>query len=149
MALDVLSVDVDASLPSLVVPDGDRLDHTFRFRACEIDRQQTVLQVRSQHLNAFGQYKGPLELARRDAAVEVLPSLVVLLPAADHQLAFLDRDVELLAREAGNRQRDAQPLRIALVTRLPLYVVGRIAVGRFCHAVEDAFDLVESEQKRT
>src|SRR2546425_1253888 len=100
MALD--SFSVDASLPSLVVPDGDRLDHTLGLRACEIDRQQTILQIRSQHFNAFSQYKGPLELARRDAAVKVLPGLIVLLPAANHQLVLLGRHVELIAREAGN-----------------------------------------------
>jgi hypothetical protein len=98
-----------------VVPDGDRPDDALGLRARQIDRQQAVFQVRSHHLNAVSQYKGPLELTRRDAAVEVLTGLVVLLPTTDHQLVFLDRHVELLAREAGNRQRDAQPLRIALV----------------------------------
>ena len=90
-----------------------------------------------------------LELACRNATVKVLPGLVVLLPAADHQLVFLGRHVELVAGEAGDRQRDAQPLRIALVARQPLDVVGRIAVGRFGDAVEDALDLVKPEQERT
>ena len=81
--------------------------------------------------------------------MKVFSGLVILLPAADHQLVFLGRHVELLAREAGNRQRDAQPLGILLVFCQPLDVVGRIAVGRFCHAVEDALDLVKPEQERT
>src|SRR5437764_11911593 len=97
MALD--SFPVDASLPSLVVPDADRLDHALGFRARKIDRQQAVPQVRSQDFNAVSQHKGPLELTRRDTAVKILPGLVILLPAADHQLAFLGRNVELLARK--------------------------------------------------
>src|SRR5215213_2469776 len=147
MALD--SFLVDASLPSLVVPDGDRFHDTCGFRTRQIDRQQAVLQVRSLHLNAVSQHKGPLELACRDAAVKVFPGFIFLLPATDHQLVLLSRHVELLARKAGNRQRDAQPLGILLVTRQPLDVVGWIAVGRFRHAVEDAFDLVKPEQERT
>src|SRR5262245_65757773 len=122
MALD--SFPVDAS-PSLMVPDGDRLDDTLGFRASQIDRQQSVLQIRSLHLNAVSQHKGPLELTRRDAAVEVLPGLVILLPAADHQLVILDRHIELLAREACNPQRDGQPLPLALVTRQPPAIVRR------------------------
>src|SRR5256885_6258810 len=93
MALD--SFPVDAAYPSLVVPDSDRFDDAREFRARQIDRQQAVLQVRSLHFNAVSQHKGPLELTCRDAAVKVFPGLVILLPAADHQLVFLGRHVEL------------------------------------------------------
>ena len=48
-----------------MVPDGDRLDDTLGLRARQIDRQQTVLQIRSQNFNAVSQHKGPLELTRR------------------------------------------------------------------------------------
>src|SRR3954454_20743600 len=89
MALD--SFLVDAAYPSLMVPDGDRLDDACGFRTRQIDRQQAVLQVRSLHFNAVSQHKGPLELACRDAAVKVFSGLVILLPAADHQLVFLSR----------------------------------------------------------
>ena len=81
------------------------------FRTREVDRQQPVLQIRPQHLHAVRQHEGALELARRDAAVEILPGLLVLLPTADDELAFLDGDVELVAGEPRNRQRDAQPFR--------------------------------------
>src|ERR1700730_9259248 len=91
MALD--SFYVDASLPSLVVPDGDRPDDTLGLRACEINRQQTVPQIRTLHLDPVRQHEHPLELTRRDTAVEVLPGLVILLPAADHQLVLLDRNI--------------------------------------------------------
>src|SRR3954463_13476487 len=102
------------SLPSLMVPDGDRFDHARGFRTRQIDRQQAVLQVRSLHFNAVSQHKGPLELTCRDAAVKVFSRFIIVLPAADHQLVFFGRHVELLAREAGTRQRDAQPLGISL-----------------------------------
>src|SRR3954466_5975472 len=98
------------SLPSLMVPDGDRFDHARRFRTRQIDRQQAVLQVRSLHFNAVSQHKGPLELACRGSAVKVFPGLVFLLPAADHQLVLLDRDVKLPLRKTGNRQREGDPL---------------------------------------
>ena len=88
--------------------DPDALDDPFRRRPGEIDREQSVLQVRAQHLHSVREHEGALELARRDAAVEILPGLVVLLPSANDELALLDRDVELIAREAGDRQRDAQ-----------------------------------------
>src|SRR4029077_9983138 len=65
--------------PSLMVPDADRLDDALGLRAREIDRQQAIPQVRSQDFNAVSQHKGPLELTRRDAAVKILPGLVVLL----------------------------------------------------------------------
>ena len=73
---------------------------------------------------------------------------VVLLPSADHQLTFLDADVELVAGEAGDGERDAQPLRILRVARQPFDVVGRVAVGPLGDAVEHALDLVEAQQER-
>ena len=68
-------------------------------------------------------HEGALELTRRDAAVEILPALVVLLPSADQQLTFLDADVELIAGEAGDGKRDAQPLRVLSIARQPFDVV--------------------------
>src|ERR1700719_1676750 len=79
---------------SLMVRNADRLDQPARLGTGEVDRQQTVVQVRSQHLHAVRQHEGALELSRRDAAVEILPALVVLLPAADDELILLDRHVE-------------------------------------------------------
>ena len=116
-------------------------------RADQIDRQQPVLQVGAQHLHAVRQHEHALELARGDAAVEILPALVVLLTAADDQLAFLDRNVELIAGETGDGQRDAQPFGVCRVARQPLDVVGRIAVGCLGDAVEQTLDLVEAQQE--
>ena len=74
--------------------------------------------------------------------------LVVLLAPADHELALLDRHVELIAREARDRERDPQTLGLAVLTGDPLDVVGRVAVGGLGDAVERTLDLVESEQER-
>ena len=74
--------------------------------------------------------------------------LVVLLPSADHQLAFLDADIELIARETGYSERDAQPLRVLPVARQPLDIVGRVAVGPLGHAIEHALDFIETQEER-
>ena len=98
--------------PSVVFRYGDRFCDPFGFRTDKIDRQKSVLQIRTQHFHAVGQHKRALELPRGNAAVEILARLVVLLAAADDELVFLHRDIELIAREAGDRQRDAQALRV-------------------------------------
>ena len=82
----------------------------------------------AKHLHSVRQHEGALELARRDAAVEILPGLVVLLPPADEELVLLDRHVELVAGEARDRQGDAQALWPAVLAGDPLDIVGRIAV---------------------
>ena len=133
---------------SVVVHDADRLHDPFRLRPGEIDRQQPVLQVRTQHLHAVREHEGALELARRDAAVEILPGLVVLLPAADDELALLDRHIELITGETGDRERDPQAFGLTVLAGDPFDVVGRIAVRRLGDAVERTLDLVEPEQKR-
>ena len=68
---------------------------------------------------------------------------------ANEELAFLDRDVELIAGEAGDRQRDAQALGVPVLAGDPLDVVGRIAVGGFGDAIERTLDLVEAKQEGT
>ena len=65
---------------------------------------------------SLGQQEGPLELPGGDAAMQISP-LPVLLATTDHELVFLDRDLELVAGETGHRQRDAQALRLALGAR--------------------------------
>ncbi len=132
---------------SITIADADRPHDPFRLRPGEIDGQQPVLQVRAEHLHAFRQHEGALELACGDAAMEVLAGLVVLLPTADDELVFLDRHIELIAGEACDRQRYPQPLRLAVVTGDPLDVVGRIAVGGLGNAIERSLDLVKPEQE--
>ena len=77
-----------------------------------------------------------------------MPGLVVLLPPADHELVLLDGYVELIPREAGNRQRDAQALRLVVIAGQPLDVVGRIAIGPLGDTIEHTLDFVEPKQER-
>lgn len=129
--------------------DSDCLNDPLRFRPGQIDRQQPVLQIRTQHQHPLRQHEGALEVARGDAAMDVLPGLVVLLAPADDELVFLNGYIELIAGEAGDRQRDAQALGLAVRTVAPLDVVGRIAVGTFDDAIEHTLDFVEAQQERT
>ncbi len=81
--------------------------------------------------------------------MDVLPGLVVLLAAPDHELVFLNGYIELVAGKTCHRQRDPQPFGLAVAAVAPLDVVGRITVGTFNDAVEHTLDFVESQQKRT
>src|SRR5262245_28748838 len=147
MALDSFLLTRRALLSSIVVRDADSLNDPFRLRPGQIDRQQPILQVHAQHLHAFRQHEGALELARGDATVEILASLVVVLSAADNELVFLDGHIELIASETRDRQRDPQPLGLAVLASDPLNVVGQIAVGGLAHAIERTLDFVESEEE--
>src|ERR1700731_284861 len=108
--------------------DCDRFNDALGLRAHQIDRQQSVLQVRPQYLHAVRQHESALELARGDAAVDVLPAFVVLLPAADDELALLYADIELVAGETRDRKGNAQPFRTVPVSGNALDVVRRIAL---------------------
>src|ERR1700733_14026801 len=136
-------------VPLFVLIDSNCLNDPFRFRPGEIDRQQPVFQVRAQHQHPLRQHEGALEVARGDAAVDVLPGLVVLLAAADDELVFLNGYIELVAGEAGHRQRYPQPFGLAVVTVAALDVVGRITVGALHDAIERTLDFVESQKERT
>src|SRR5580700_747372 len=152
-------VSEDMALDSFVVEsyrvsfiariDCDRFNDALGLRAHQVDRQQSVLQVRPQYLHAVRQHEGALELARGDAAVDVLPAFVVLLPAADDELALLYADIELVAGETCDRKCNAQPFRTVPVPRNPLDIVGRIALRGLADAVEHALDLVEAKQEGT
>src|SRR5215813_8836767 len=136
-------------VPLFVFIDSNCLNDLLRLGPGQIDRQKPVLQVRTQHLHPLRQHKGALEVARGDAAMDVLPSLVVLLPAADHELVFLNRYIELVTGKSRHRQRDTQPLGLAVRPFTPLDIVGRVTVGAFDNAIKHALDLVESQKERT
>src|ERR1700684_2455565 len=124
MALD--SFFVESYRVSIIARiDCDRFNDALGLRARQIDRQQSILQVRPQYLHAVRQHEGPLELARGDAAVDVLPAFVVLLPAADDELALLYADIELVAGETRHRKRNAQPFRTVPVSGNAFDVVRR------------------------
>jgi hypothetical protein len=70
------------------------------------------------------------------------------LPAADHELVFLNAYIELIAGKSCDRQRDTKPFGLAVGAVAPLDIVGRITVGAFDDAVERTLDLVKSQQER-
>src|SRR3569832_2194407 len=136
-------------VPLFVLIDSNCLNDPFRFRPGEVDRQQPVFQVRAQHEHPLRQHKGALEVARGDAAMDVLPGLVVLLATADDELVFLSGYIKLVAGKPGNRERDAQPFGLPIGTIASFDVVRRIAVGTLDDAIERTLDFVKSQQKRT
>src|SRR6188474_769492 len=136
-------------VPLFVLIDSNCLNDPFRFRPGKVDRQQPVFQIRAQHLHPLRQHESALEVARGNAAMDVLPGLVVLLAAPDHELVFLNGHIELVTGKTGNGQRDAQPFGLPIAAVAALDVVGRIAVGAFDDAIERTLDFVEPKQERT
>src|SRR5947199_736394 len=127
-------------VPLFVLIDSNCLNDPFRFRPGQVDRQQPVFQIRAQHLHPLRQHEGALEVARGDAAMDVLPGLIVLLAAPDDEVIFLNGNIELVTGEAGHGQRDAQPFGLLIAAVAALDVVGRIAVGALDDAVERTLD---------
>jgi len=76
--------------------------------------------------------------------MDVLPGLVVLLAAPDHELVFLGGHIELFAGKTRDCQRDPQAFGLTAVTVAPLDVVRRIAVSAFDDAIERTLDFVET-----
>src|SRR5438552_2109704 len=136
-------------VPLFMFIDSDCLNDFLRLGAGKLDRQQPVLQIRAQHMHPLRQHKGALEVARGDAAMDVLPGLVVLLATPDHELVFLNGHIELVAGKSRHRQRDAQAFGLAVGTVAPLDVVGRITVGTLDDAIEHTLDFVKSKKERT
>src|SRR5580700_7605071 len=118
-----------------MVSDCDRLNYARRFGPREVNGQQSVLQVGTQYLHTVCQHESALELTGRNPAMEIVSGLLVILSAANQELAFLDRYVQFVTGETRDRQGDAQPLRPAIVQRDPLYVVGWVSVGRLCDSI--------------
>src|SRR5882757_1297604 len=135
-------------VPLFVFIDSNCLNDLLRLRPGQIDRQQPVFQVRAQYLHPLRQHEGALEVARGDAAMDVLPGLVVLLAAPDHELVFLNAYIELVAGKSRHRQRDAQALGLAVGAVAPLDIVGRVTVGALDDAIKRTLDFVESKQER-
>src|SRR3974390_155502 len=81
--------------------------------------------------------------------MDVLPAFVVLLAAADNELALLDADVELVADKTGYRKRNTQPLGTVTVARNSLDIVGGVALRSLADAVKHTLDFVETEQEGT
>src|SRR5689334_5541620 len=85
--------------PLFVFIDSDCLNDPLRLGPGQIDRQQPVPQIRPEHMHSLRQHESALEVARGDAAMNVLPGFVVLLAATDDELVFLNGDIELVTGE--------------------------------------------------
>src|SRR5688572_9351749 len=134
-----------------IVPDIDLAHQPLRLPPDEVDRQQPVAEFGRLDLDAVRQHERALELTGGDAAVEVLAGLVLPLLAADRELLVFQRDLEMLAGEAGNRERDPQDLRLGALALLgdTLDVVGWITVtGPLAGAIGQPFDFVEPQEQR-
>src|SRR5690606_28408731 len=118
------------------------------FGLLQIDGQESVAQVRTDHFDSVGKDESALKLPRCDSTVEIFAAPgIVPLPAADREFPFLDGDVENLPRAPRDRDRDPKPFGLAFCRALPLDVVGRIAARRLRGPVERTHDLVEAEQE--
>jgi len=107
--------------------------------------EQAVLERGVLHLHEIGKLEGPLEGARRDAAIEHLGLVLVIFIggffALDRQRVFLGDDRKFALRKAGDRDADA----IGVLAGA-LDVIGRIAgaaVGRCL--VEQGKEAVEAD----
>lgn len=133
------------SIHDLPLLDLDALHHGFGLDAVQIDMQQTVFHHGLAHLDPVRQNKGPLELPRRDAAMQKhAPVQVFFLAATDHQLPIFQRDRQILFGETGHGQGNFVRVFRGLLDierRIPL-------IAGFRVAFQQAFKLVKSQQIR-
>ena len=125
----------------------DHLPFPLWLRAMQIDRQKPVDKVRTRDLHAIGEKEDPLKLSRSDPAVQIDALPIIDLSAADRQLTVFDGDLEVRAREAGDRERNTQKFWLIVTARHPLDVVGWVSVRRRASdALSGPLDLVEPQQ---
>ena len=137
--------DVDGVVRSGVILAGidtNGPDARLRHRPHQVDRQQAVVETGGRHFDPVGQHEGPLELARGDAAMEKDAVGIVGLLAADRELVLDQFDHQIVGREAGHGQHDAQA-----VLADPLDIVRRVALGALGQAIKGALELVETQQQ--
>ena len=131
-----------------MIVDCDRLSHPLRLRTREVNRQQPIFEIGTQHLHSIRQHECALELTGSDSAVEIVAGLLVVLPTANHELTFLNCNIEFFAGEPGDGERDAQPFGLPIFTRHTFDIVRRVSVGSLRNTIECPFDFIEAKQKR-
>src|SRR5271166_1767606 len=134
-----------AAVAAVGAVDLDGLHPRLGLRPNKVDVQQPIVEPRTLHLDPLGEHEGPLELPRRDPAVQEDTSLaLVSLTSPDYQLVVFLRDLQVVHGESGNRERYAQPRRAGL-----LDVVRRIAVRRgLRRALKHLLEMVEAQEQR-
>src|SRR6185437_2126948 len=71
----------------------------------QVDDQQAVLEPGAPDLDMVGERELALEIARRDAAMQEGPAFLLVLAALERQDVLLDRQLDLVRPEAGERHR--------------------------------------------
>jgi hypothetical protein len=100
------------------------------------------------YLHAVGQHEGTGELPGRDPAMEIGAGLIVRLAAPDDELVFLNRNIDFVAVESGNRKRDAKSFGFALGTRQFFDIVGGITIAcRPGGLIEHTLKFIEPEHQ--
>ena len=130
-------------------------NHPIWFMTNEIYRQQTVVEIGSFHFYAIGKNERSGELSRRNAAMDVVAGLVVVLPPTHHQLVIFNGNFNLLALKSGDGQCNAQHFKPGCPAfaiwrnfwaRQPFDVVGRIPIrSSFTDTIDQTLDLIEAE----
>lgn len=133
---------------SFPIADFDAANLPDRLQADEIDHEKAIVQIRGLHLHAVRQNKRALKLPRRDAPIEKLARFIVGLSAANGELIVLKRHFDLVSRETGHRERDAQALDARAILADPLDIIGRVAVrASLGEALDEALHLIEPQEQ--
>src|SRR5258706_304844 len=128
------------------IADLDLSHQTIGLAPYEVDRQETVAQIRAAHFDVLGQDESALELACSNPPIQVLARFVIVLFAADGKLAILDSDLELLAREPRHRKRYAQELCAIALDGQSFNIVRWVAVAPFACTLDEPLQVLEAEQ---
>ena len=127
------------------------LDHAHRalgLETLQIDCEEPVRKICGLYLDSIGKHECAAELTGSDATVKKFARFVLLLLAAHRELAVLQRNLQLIARETGDRKRDAQQLTRSVVSFDALDVVWGITIAAALRgAVDQTFNLVEPQQQ--
>ena len=89
----------------------------------QVNDQQAVLEAGAPDLDMVGERELALEVARRDAAMQESLAFLVVLPALEGQDVLLDRQLDLIRLESGERDRNLEAVLVEAFD-----VVGGIAL---------------------
>src|SRR5690606_7977455 len=136
-----LTLDVGLDLLRGAVADRDRPRlQPLRHVAHEVDVKQAVLQVRARYLDMVGKLEPELESAGRDAAMEELAALVVVLTLTLYgERLLLHQNVDFILGETGDSHRNPI-LVIGLTLNVVRGVGARLALDATIQKLEKAVE---------